>query len=62
MLYLSLVEDGDIIAVDNSEASVNVNATKYYIKRDGGLVEVPWYQASEYQEPYRDQIRKKMKR
>lgn len=51
MMQVTVVEEGDIIGVD--VGPLLSEDTKYYIKREGELVEVPWYEASYYQAQHR---------
>jgi regulator of RNase E activity RraA len=54
MMLVTIVEDGDIIVVDK-EGSVLTQDSHYYIKKDGALVEVEWYEASRYQAEHKKQ-------
>lgn len=48
-MLVTVVEKGDIIIVHKDPWSGRTEDSTYYIIRDDKLVEVPWYEASEYQ-------------
>jgi len=52
MMVITVVEDGDIIVVRKDPNSVKVEDDIYYIPTSEGLKEVPWFEASEYQDQY----------
>jgi hypothetical protein len=56
MMLVTIVEDGDIIVVDK-EGSVLTQDSHYYIKKNGVLVEVEWYEASRYQADHKQQVK-----
>ncbi len=59
MILCTVVEEGDVIVVPANfdEHSALVRDQTYYIPREGSLVEVPWYVASEYQNEIREKKR-----
>lgn len=55
MIVVTVIEEGDVVVVNKptEDRSVDINDSAYYIPKDGKLVEVPWYEASEYQNAHR---------
>lgn len=55
MMFITVYEDGDIIAIPKDTESGQVDDMyDHYILREGELVKVPWFEASEYQKPFQD--------